>query len=88
MFVSTAAVAAAPAAAKSSPADEPLAIDHKGILARVEQIIDLLRTRYICDGWKIDEDGAARALDCFRRHVHGPAFKDEDKDTAAHTIKR
>lgn len=88
MFVSTAAVAAAPALAMNSAADEPLAIDHKGILARVEQIVDLLRTRYICDGWKMDEDGAARALDDFRRHVHGPAFNDEDEHTAAHTIKR
>ena len=83
MFVSTAAVAVA----MNSAADEPLAIDHKGILAYVEQIVDLLRTRYICDGWKMDEDGAARTLDYFRRHVHGPAFKDQDEDTAAHTTK-
>ena len=33
----------------------------------------------------MDEHGAARALDYFRRHIEGPpAFKDEDEDTAAY----
>src|SRR5947208_1749242 len=85
MFVSSAAVAAAPAVAMNSAAHEPPAIDHKAILARVEQIVDLLRTRYICEGWKMDEHGAARALDYFRRHIEGPpAFKDEDEETSAY----
>lgn len=86
MFVSSVAVAAtaAPALALTSTADEPRAPNHKAILARVEQIVDFLRTRYVREGWKIDEDQAARALDYFRRCVHGPAFKDEDEDTAAY----
>lgn len=84
MFVSSAAVAAAPAVAMNSAAHEPPSVDHKAILARVEQIVDLLRTRYICEGWKMDEGSAARALDYFKRHVYGPAFKDEDEDTAAY----
>jgi hypothetical protein len=80
MFVSTAAVAAAPAAA--APANSaPLAIDHRAILARVEEVVDLLRTRYVREGWKIDEERAECALAYFRRHVEGPPFKDEDEDT-------
>src|SRR5258705_11317187 len=53
----------------------------KAILARVEQIVDLLRTRYVREGWKMDEDGAARTLAYFWRYVEGPPFKDEDEDT-------
>jgi hypothetical protein len=41
-------------------------IDHRAILARVEQIIDLLRTCYVRDGWKLDEEGAERTLRYFR----------------------
>jgi hypothetical protein len=81
MFVSTAAIAAAPAVA-APPNSPDIVIDHRAILARVEEIVDLLRTRHIRDGWQIDEDGAARALAYFRRHVEGPAFKNEDEDTA------
>ncbi|WP_038380870.1 hypothetical protein [Bradyrhizobium elkanii] len=82
MFVSSAAVAAAaPAVAL---AGEPPVIDDKAALARVEQIVDFLRTRYICEGWKIDERGAELALEYFRRRVRGPAFKDEDEDTDAY----
>jgi hypothetical protein len=78
MFVSSAAVAAAaPAVAMTSTSQEP-SIDHEAALARVEKIVDFLRTRYVREGWKMDEQGAAVALDYFRRQVHGPAFKDED----------
>jgi hypothetical protein len=45
--------------------------DHRAILARVEQIIDLLRTRYVCDGWKLDEEGAERTLRYFRHCADG-----------------
>jgi hypothetical protein len=81
MFVSTAAMAAAPAVA-ASPNSPDVVIDHRAILARVEEIIDLLRTRHIRDGWQMDEKGATRALAYFRRHIEGPAFKDVDEDTA------
>jgi len=81
MFVSTAAIAAAPAVA-APPNSPDVVIDHRAILARVEEIIDLLRTRHIRDGWKMDEEGATRALAYFRRHVDGPRVKDEDEDTS------
>ena len=35
-------------------------IDHRAILARVAQIIDLLRTCHIREGWELDEEGAER----------------------------
>jgi hypothetical protein len=47
------------------------AIDHHAILARVEQIFDLLRTCHVCDGWKLDEEGAERTLRYFRRMAKG-----------------
>jgi hypothetical protein len=62
-----------------------MATDHKAILARVEQIVDLLRTRYVREGWKMDEDGAACTLAYFRRHVEGPPFENEDQDTTEFT---
>ncbi|QIG92144.1 hypothetical protein [Bradyrhizobium sp. 6(2017)] len=84
MFVSSAAVAAAAPAAAIASGSQPQLTDNEAILARVEQIVDLLRTRYVREGWKIDEDQAALTLEYFRRRVHGPAFKDEDEDTAAY----
>ncbi|MET4601091.1 hypothetical protein ABIB90_000542 [Bradyrhizobium sp. JR4.1] len=83
VFVSSAAVVTAPAVAMNLAPHEPV-IDHQGNLARVEQIVDVLRTRYICEGWQMDEAGAARALIYFRRHVEGPPFENEDEDTAAY----
>lgn len=64
---------------------KPDRTDHKAILARVEQIVDLLRTRYVRKGWKMDEDGAACTLAYFRRHVEGPPFENEDQDTTEFT---
>jgi hypothetical protein len=64
---------------------KPDRTDHKAILARVEQIVELLRTRHIRKGWKMDEDGAACTLAYFRRHVEGPPFENEDQDTTEFT---
>jgi hypothetical protein len=69
------------APASSTPPSPDFEIDHKAILARVEQIVDLLRTCYVREGWKIDEAAADRALRYFRRHVEGPPFENEDQDT-------
>jgi hypothetical protein len=35
-------------------------------LARLERVLEMLRTCYVCDGFKMDEDGAERALRYFR----------------------
>jgi hypothetical protein len=82
-FVSTAAVASASALA--APANSAqIAIDDRATLARVVEIVDLLRTRYVCEGWENDDEGAERALAYFLRRADGPPFKDEDEDTAAY----
>jgi hypothetical protein len=47
------------------------AIDHHAILARVEQIIYLLRTCHVRDGWRLDEEGAERTLRYFRHCAAG-----------------
>lgn len=70
MLVSTAAVAAAPAAAVSVPAMagpilcEPNSTEAE--LARLEQALGVLRTRAVCEGWTLDEAGADHALSYFR----------------------
>jgi hypothetical protein len=82
MFVSAAAVAAAPPIAAPTQSVPPSSeIDDKAILVRVEQVVELLRTRHAREGWTIEEEAASRALVYFRRRVEGPPFKNEDEDT-------
>jgi hypothetical protein len=45
--------------------------DARAALARAEQVIDTLRTRYICAGWALDEEGAAYVLRYYRRWAAG-----------------
>jgi hypothetical protein len=52
-------------------------IDHRAILARVEQILDLLRTCHVRDGWRLDEEGAERTLRYFRHRADGG--QDDDR---------
>ena len=60
-----AGTAAVPAvAALALPA---AASDRAAILTRAEQVVDLLRNRYICEGWNLDEARAADFLDSVRR---------------------
>jgi hypothetical protein len=46
-------------------------MDYRAILARVEQIVDLLRTCHVREGWKLDEEGAERTLRYFQRRAKG-----------------
>jgi hypothetical protein len=60
--------------------------DHHAILARAEQMIDLLRTCYICDGWHgkgLDEVAAERMLQYFRRLADGAPEDDQDPEWEA-----
>ena len=41
----------------------------QAMLARAEQTIDVLRTRYVCEGWKLDEEAASRTLRYFQRRA-------------------
>jgi hypothetical protein len=65
--------AAVPVASPSMAAADP-----KAEIARLEQAVDLLRTRHVCGGWKMDEVGAERALRYFRA-----GCPDDDDEWAA-----
>ncbi len=54
-------------------------MDNAAILARAEQVIDVLRTSYVCEGWKLDEEGASRTLRYFRSRVAGSPDEDEER---------
>jgi hypothetical protein len=70
VLVSTAAVAAAiPTATVAMPHEDPPSA--VAALARGEEIVSALRTNYIREGWKIDEDAAERALAYLRKCAKG-----------------
>jgi hypothetical protein len=60
-----AGTAAVPAAAGLAP--PATASDRAMILARAEHVVELLRSRYICEGWNLDEARAADFLESVRR---------------------
>lgn len=75
--VSVASVASAvaiPAHARAGDHPERTAAEQ---LARVEQMIHLLRTCHIRDGWKLDEAAAERVLRFFRTSVQFPTTHEE-----------
>jgi hypothetical protein len=47
-------------------------------LARFEQAIEILRTRYVCKGWELDETAVEETLKYFRR-VAQPGKRDENR---------
>ena len=57
------------------------AAHNRAIFARAEHATDLLRTKYVCEGWheSFDEDGAARALRYFRSTAK---YGDHEEDEA------
>jgi hypothetical protein len=58
-------------------------LDHRAILARAEQVVDLLRTRYVCEGWHekgLDEPAAERMLQYFCRQADGDGAPEDDQD--------
>jgi hypothetical protein len=50
------------------------------VLARCEQLIDVLRTRHIREGWALDEAGAERTLNYFKRAVATSVGEDDDPE--------
>jgi hypothetical protein len=63
-IVSLPIAAAVPVASLSMAA--PAGNDLVSPVSRLEQAIETLRTRYVCDGWKLDEEGAESALRYYR----------------------
>src|SRR6267378_1748914 len=58
-----------PAISASLSLEDP--INYAAILARFEQVVEDLRTRYVSDDFKLDEAAAARALLHFRHMAEG-----------------
>jgi hypothetical protein len=58
-----------PAVSASLPSEDPAS--HADVLARLERVIEDLRTRYVSHEFKLDEAAAARALQYFRRLAEG-----------------
>jgi hypothetical protein len=75
---------AAPAFALSGAGPDPADWNPKAALARLEQVIETLRTCAVCDGWHpngLDEAAAARALAYFRAGLpeeSDPDFAERD----------
>jgi len=59
-------VAALPVFAIPAVASEPDGFDRAAILARAEQMVEFLSTRYVRAGWSFDQQRAARFLDAIR----------------------
>jgi len=55
-------------------------LDYRAMFARVEQMIELLRIRYVRVGWNFDEKAAARTLKYFQRMAANPRLDDDDDD--------
>jgi hypothetical protein len=54
--------------------------DPHSALARLEYVIHVLRNCYICEGWKLDEEGAEHALKYFRHTAARGRWGDEDHE--------
>lgn len=71
--LASAAAIPSPSVAKASDINQAAAT-----LARCEQVVDTLRTKFICQGWTMDEAGAQRALSYFRNPVVTGPGEDDD----------
>jgi hypothetical protein len=82
-FVSTAAIAAVPTTAPALASDQSEEQRRaNATVQRAEEVVDLLRTRYVRKGWKIDERAAERALAYFRKYA-ADGSDDSDEMLAA-----
>jgi hypothetical protein len=74
-------VAAPPIAVATSGAlqeGSSAVVDYSAMLTRAEHCVECLRTRYVCDGWKMDEEAAKRMLQYFRSQAEGQPENDEE----------
>jgi hypothetical protein len=51
-------------------------MDWNGICHRLEKVVEILRTSYVCDGWQLDNAAAERSLAYVRALASG-ASEDE-----------
>jgi len=81
MMTSTAALVAVPTAAPAILGPDEC---QRGAAAlkRAEEIVDLLRTRYVREGWKIDDAAAEQALSYFRGWAADGSDDDDLREAA------
>jgi hypothetical protein len=85
VVTAVAAITSSPSVITSSALSDAIAaagarLDYRAMFARVEQMIELLRIRYMCAGWNFDEEAAARTLKYFQRMAANPRLDDDDDD--------
>ncbi len=81
-LVSLPIVAAMPTTAPAMPMDQSEQNDRAAALVRMEQVVDLLRTCYVREGWKIDDVAAERALEFVRQYAKDGSESDEGREAA------
>jgi hypothetical protein len=79
--IGTLAVAAMPAAA-AAPAMPIRDSSPAASVVRAEEIVNLLRTCYVREGWKIDEAAAERALAYCRKCAEDGSDPDDEREAA------
>lgn len=77
MLATTTAALAAPGAALGNFSSCGTASDAAAAAERAAEIVRVLRTYHVRDGWQIDEDAAGRALAWFNGRVSGRVRDDE-----------
>jgi hypothetical protein len=60
--------------------------DYRAIIQRITQIVEVLSSRYICAGWKLDVEGAERALKYFQRRAAGKRGNSTEEEAAIHWL--
>jgi hypothetical protein len=84
--INAGALVAAPSIAVAAPAASQEACSAVAMLRRAEHCVECLRTRYVCDGWKMDEEAAERTLQYFRSQAEGQPENDEEWQAAVDFI--
>jgi hypothetical protein len=75
--------AAAPMIAAAPTGDALSVSERRAARARAEEIVSLLRTSYVREGWQMDEAFAERMLTFFRKHAgDGSAPPDDEWEVA------
>jgi hypothetical protein len=59
---------------------DPTGLDRPAALARMEQVVDLLRTCYVREGWKIDNEAAESALAFMRQFAKDGSEPDDGRE--------
>ena len=82
LLAGMASAAALPVTAAAPLVDGSSVSGRRASLARAEEIVSLLRTSYVRDGWQIDEAFAERMLAFFRKYAEDGSEPDDERKVA------